>query len=322
MDGPSGAKKSLFLLFLSAGWQFAMSMMMPAYGDASRQHHDQVQSIRGRFRKLITHDQSRRAGLLWDSAPSPPDLPHLPRGLDDSDRYDLSNSNNNDDNNDPYSYYYCPVAVMAPHGGDSPSSSRAAAAPRAPLSPPPPSAFKPPVYEPEGLSSFFWTAEEDRQLLELRERCGLDWEEIAARLLGRRSASACCSRYNRTLFNKHLEKMASKSGRSGRGPQQLPVVMEEEETEGTRRRGTAVVPGMSPYSADPQAPMVSPSSSSLPDWHGSPHGHYGLSNLALDEGGDWGLYRLRFAPEPLEPRVADTCSDMLTKARFCLSVGL
>ncbi|KAK7923395.1 hypothetical protein PG985_007466 [Apiospora marii] len=297
--------------------------MMSAYGDAPRQHHDQVQSIRGRFRKLITHYQSRRAGLLWDSAPSPPDLLH-PRGLDDQDRYDLSNSDN-----DPYSSYYYPVAVMAPHGGGSPNPSSAAtgtAAPRAPPSSPPPpsSAFKPPVYEPEGFASFFWTAEEDRQLLELRERCKLDWEEIAERLLGRRSASACCSRYNRTLFNKHLEKMASKSSRNERGRQrQLPVVVEEEEgTEGNRRGVSTAVLETSPYSAYRPTPLVSPSSSSLPDWHGGSHGYYGLSNLALDDGADRGLYRLRSAPEPLEPRVADTCSDVLTKARFCLSVGL
>ncbi|KAK8140237.1 hypothetical protein PG984_000303 [Apiospora sp. TS-2023a] len=288
--------------------------MMSAYGDAPR-HHQEAQSlssIRGRFRKLMTHDQARRAGRLWDSAPSPPDLLH-PRGLDDPDRYDNNSSNN------PYEYYY-PAAVMGSRGGPSSSS---AAAPRAPPSPLSPPSSRPPVYEPEGFSSFFWTPEEDRQLLELRERCKLDWEEIAERLLGRRSASACCSRYNRTLFNKHLEKMASKSSRHERGQQLSVVAEEDEETKDIRRGVSASVPESSPYSALPPTPMVLPSSlSSLPDCYETSHGYYRLSNLRLDDGGNQGIYRLRSAPEPLEPRVADTCSDVLTKARFCLSVGL
>lgn len=290
-----------------------MMMMMSAYGNNPKRH-DQAQTlgtIRGRFRKLITHDQSRRAGLLWDSAPSPPDLLH-PRD-DPPDRYDYSDSNNNP-------YYYYPVADMAPYGGPNSSSAAAVETPRAPPSPP----SKPPAYEPKGFASFFWTAEEDRQLLELRERCKLDWEEIAERLLGRRSASACCSRYNRTLLNKHLEKMASKRScsRNERGQQQLPVVVEEEKTEDVHRRVSTSVPESSPYAALPLTPMISPSSSSVPDWHGNSHGYYGLSSLRLDDGGDRNLYQLRSAPEPLEPRVADTCSDVLTKARFCLSVGL
>ncbi|KAK8050668.1 hypothetical protein PG994_012398 [Apiospora phragmitis] len=284
--------------------------MMSANPDTPR--HQEVQSmgtIRGRFRKLITHDQSRRAGLLWDSASSLPDSLH-PRGFDDPDRYDS--------NNNKYYYYYS-VAAVVPR--DSPSNAAtAAAAPRAPPAPPPP---KPPIHEPEGFASFFWTAEEDRQLLELREQCKLDWEEIAERLLGRRSASACCSRYNRTLFNKHLEKMASKVSREKR---QLPVVEEEgkEEKGEEIHRGvsTSLLEASPGYSVHPLTPMVSPSSSSLPECHENLRGYYGLSNLNLEDRGDQSLYQLRSAPEPLEPRVADTCSDVLTKARFCLSVGL
>ncbi|KAK7941270.1 uncharacterized protein PG986_013657 [Apiospora aurea] len=263
-------------------------------------------TIRGRFRQLITHDQSRRAGLLWDSAPSPPDPLH-PRGFDDPGRY--GNNNN---------HSYCYSVAVAPHGG--PRNAAIMSEPRAPPAPPPP---KLPTYEPEGFASFFWTAEEDRQLLELREKGKLDWEEIAERLRGRRSASACCSRYNRTLFNKHLEKMATKTKRE---EGKLPVVVEQKE-QGDQKvhRGvsTASLPETSPYSVhSPLTPVVSPSSSSLPGGHESSHGYYGLSSLNLDDEGVQGLYQLRSAPEPLEPRVADTCSDMLTKARFCLSVGL
>ncbi|KAK8087943.1 hypothetical protein PG997_002904 [Apiospora hydei] len=208
--------------------------MKTAHRDNPRHHRVQTMgTIRGRFRQLITLDQSRRAGLLWDSAPSPPD-PFHPRGFDDSDRYDNNNNHS----------YYCSVAV-APHGGP---SNAVMSEPRAP---PPP---KLPTYEPEGFASFFWTAEEDRQLLELREKCKLDWEEIAERLQGRRSASACCSRYNRTLFNKHLEKMASKTKRKGG---KLPVVEEqkqEQEEESHRGVSTTSLPEPSSYSVHPLDP--------------------------------------------------------------------
>ncbi|KAK8055558.1 hypothetical protein PG993_000785 [Apiospora rasikravindrae] len=292
------SKKVFFFVFY---WKMAMFMMMSAHRDTPRHHQAQSGgTIRGRFRQLITHDQSRRAGLLWDSASSPPDPLH-PRGFNGPDRYD---------NNNNRSYYYS-VAV-APHGGP---NNIGMAEPRAPPAPPPP------TYEPEGFASFFWTPEEDRQLLELREKCKLDWEEIAERLRSRRSASACCSRYNRTLFNKQNEKMASKT-KTNRG--KLPAVEEQEQgREGIHRNvSISSLPETSPYSVQTTIPMVSPSSSSLPDCRDNSNGYCGLSNPNLDEKGDQRPYQLRPAPEPLEPKVADTCSDVLTEARFCLSVGL
>ncbi|KAK7989838.1 hypothetical protein PG989_010153 [Apiospora arundinis] len=218
----------------------------------------------------------------------------------------------------------------APHGGPD----IAATAPP-PSSPPP--LPKPSRPEPEGFPSFFWTPEEDRQLLELREQSKLDWEEIAERLMGRRSASACCSRYNRTLFNKHIEKMASKCSNNNKnrnGGRQLSTVVEEEADEGVDEKKVYQATPMSllpleasPYSAHhhPQSPMdVSPMFSSLPDPHEHIQCYHRLSALNLgQEHGDQSSYQSRSPPlEPLEPRVADTCSEILTKARFCLSLEL
>ncbi|KAK8126630.1 heat repeat protein [Apiospora kogelbergensis] len=164
--------------------------------------------------------------------------------------------------------------------------------------------------EPEGFPSFFWTAEEDRQLLELRDQSKLDWEEIADRLMGQRSASACCSRYNRTLFNKQLEKMASKC-RNNSG-EQLPAVAEEREEEIYQGVPASLPPETSPHSPHPQTPMViSPTSSSLPGSREPLQDYHWLSTLSMDkEGDDQSFYQAQPPPlEPLEPSVADTCSE-------------
>ncbi|KAK8095756.1 hypothetical protein PG999_013778 [Apiospora kogelbergensis] len=280
---------------------------MLAHRDTPR-YHQQTQSadtIRGRFKRLITHDQSRRAGLLWDSPPSPPDLLRA-RDFDDSDRYNDNGSN----------YYQQLSDIAASRGGPS-------IAARAGLPPLPPPLSKLPKNEPEGFPSFFWTAEEDRQLLELRDQSKLDWEEIADRLMGQRSASACCSRYNRTLFNKQLEKMASKC-RNNSG-EQLPAVAEEREEEIYQGVPASLPPETSPHSPHPQTPMViSPTSSSLPGSREPLQDYHWLSTLSMDkEGDDQSFYQAQPPPlEPLEPSVADTCSEVLMKARFCLSLNL
>ncbi|KAK6841291.1 hypothetical protein PG990_006698 [Apiospora arundinis] len=298
-----------------------MSTTMSAHRDTQRYNQAQsVGTIRGRFQRLITLDQSRRAGLLWDSASSPPDLLR-PRAFDDS--YHCYNDGSSN-------HYLTSSDSAAPHGGLDIAAT-------APPPPSPPPLSKPSIPEPEGFPSFFWTPEEDRQLLELREQSKLDWEEIAERLMGRRSASACCSRYNRTLFNKHIEKMASKCSNNNKnrnGGGQLSTVVEEEADEGVDEKKVYQATPMSllpleasPYSAHhhPQSPMdVSPMSSSLLYSHEHIQCYHRLSALNLgQEHGDQSSYQSRSPPlEPLEPRVADTCSEVLTKARFCLSLEL